>query len=279
MRTLLTLGHGYSATALAARLAGWRIVGTTRSPEKAAAMRQAGVEPLDWSERGEIDRAIGAADAILASLPPGADGDPVLARHAGALAGSPAAWVGYLSTTGVYGDRQGGWVDEDGALEPTGERGRRRVAAEAAWGATGLPLHVFRLAGIYGPGRSLLDRLRAGDARRVVRQGQIFSRIHVADVGLVLDASLQRPRPGRAYNVSDDLPSPPEDVIDYACGLLGFPALPTEPFETATLSPMAASFWTESKRVSNRRIKEELSVALAFPTYRDGMQAVLAAGG
>ena len=242
-------------------------------------MRTVGVEPLDWAGRAAIDRAIAAADAMLLSLPPDERGDPVLARHAEALAGAPAAWVGYLSTTGVYRDRQGGWVDEESALRPVGERGRRRVAAEAAWGATGLPVHVFRLAGIYGPGRSLLDRLRLGRVRRVVKPGQVFSRIHVADVAQVLAASMARPRPGRAYNVADDLPAAPEEVIDYACDLLGLPVLPTEAFDGATLTTLASSFWTESKRVSNRRIKDDLAVALAYPDYRAGLSAVLAAGG
>ena len=279
MPTLLTLGHGYSAAALAASLAGWRVAGTTRSGPKAAAMRTAGVEPIDWADRAAVDRAIAAADALLVSLPPDADGDPVLARHAAALADTSAAWVGYLSTTGVYGDRQGGWVDEESALDPAGERGRRRVAAEAAWRATGLPVHAFRLAGIYGPGRSLLDRLRAGRVQRVVKPGQVFSRIHVADVAQVLSASLSRPNPGRAYNVTDDLPSPPGEVIEHACRLLGMPAPPAVPLEAANLSPMAASFWTESKRVCNRRIKVELSVSLAYPDYRTGLAAVLAEGG
>lgn len=278
-RTLVTLGHGYSAAALAARLTGWRVLGTTRSPQKAAAMRGLGVEPLDWADRPATDQAIAAADALLLSLPPDERGDPVLARHADALAAAPAVWVGYLSTTGVYGDRQGGWVDEESALRPVGERGRRRVAAEAAWAATGLPIHVFRLAGIYGPGRSLLDRLRLGRVTRVVKPGQVFSRVHVADVAQVLAASMTRPNPGRAYNVADDLPAPPEDVIDYACHLLGLPPLPTVAFDGATLTTLASSFWTESKRVSNRRIKDELAVALACPDYRSGLAAVLAAGG
>jgi len=279
MRTLVTLGHGYSAAALAASLAGWRVVGTTRSADKAAAMRAAGVEPVDWADRAAVDRAIATADALLASLPPGAEGDPVLARHADALGGARAEWVGYLSTTGVYGDRKGGWVDEESALEPSGERGRRRVTAEGAWIATGLPVHLFRLGGIYGPGRSVLDRLRAGRAQRVIKPGQVFSRIHVADIAAVLAASLARPDPGRAYNVADDLPAPPEEVIVYACGLLGIPAPPPVPFERADLSPMAAGFWAESKRVANRRIKTELGVTLAYPDYRAGLAAVLAAGG
>jgi nucleoside-diphosphate-sugar epimerase len=279
MRTLVTLGHGYSAAALAASLVGWRVIGTTRSREKAAAMRTGGVEPVDWGDRAAVDAAIAGADALLASPPPAADGDPVLARHAGALATARAEWVGYLSTTSVYGDRGGGWVGEDDPLEPSGERGRRRVAAEAAWMATGLPVHCFRLAGIYGPGRSAFDRLRAGRVQRVVKPGQVFSRIHVADIAAVLAASLARPDPGRAYNVADDLPAPPEAVIEYAAGLLGVPVPPTVAFEEAELAPLARSFWQESKRVANRRIKQELGVALAYPDYRSGLRAVLAAGG
>jgi nucleoside-diphosphate-sugar epimerase len=279
MRTLVTLGHGYSAAALAASLVGWRVIGTTRSAEKAAAMRSAGVEPIDWADRVAVDRAIAGADALLASLPPGPQGDTALARHADALSRARAEWVGYLSTTGVYGDRQGGWVDEESALRPSGERGRGRLAAEAAWTATGLPAHLFRLAGIYGPGRSVFDRLRGGRVQRVIKPGQVFSRVHVADIARVLTASLARPNPGRAYNVADDQPAPPEEVIEYACELLRIPVPPAVPFEEADLSPMAASFWAESKRVSNRRIKAELGITLAYPDYRTGLRAVLAAGG
>lgn len=276
---ILMLGHGYSAAALAARLGDWRIAGTTRSAERAAAMRAAGVAPIDWADAPAVERAIGAAQAILASLPPDAEGDPVLRRHGPALAAARPGWVGHLSTTGVYGDRGGAWVDETGALSPVGERGRRRVAAEAAWAQTGLPVHVFRLAGIYGPGRSVLDRLRAGTAQRVVRAGQVFSRIHVDDVAATLAASLAAPLPGRAYNVADDEPAPPADVVAFGARLLGLPVPPEVPFEAAGLSPMARSFWDESKRVSNRRIREELGVALACPDYRVGLRSVLAAGG
>jgi nucleoside-diphosphate-sugar epimerase len=278
-RTILMLGHGYSAQALAARLGGWRVLGTTRSPERAAAMRAAGVEPVDWADRAAVDAGVLAADALLASLPPDAGGDPVLARHGEALARAPAAWVGYLSTTGVYGDRQGGWVDEEDALAPVHDRGRWRVAAEVAWAATGLPVHRFRLAGIYGPGRSALDRLREGRAQRIVKPGQVFSRIHVEDVGQTLAASLARPNPGRVYNVADDEPAPPGDVVAFAAALLGLPLPPEVPLEAAGLSPMARSFWDESKRVSNRRIKDELGVELLYPDYRAGLRAVLSAGG
>jgi nucleoside-diphosphate-sugar epimerase len=279
MPVLLTLGHGYSAAALAATLPDWRRLGTTRSPERAAAMRAAGVAPLDWADVAAVDAAIAAASHILVSLPPDADGDPVLARHRPALAAARPAWLGYLSTTGVYGDRAGGWVDEASPLAPVGERGRRRVAAEAAWAATGLPVHHFRLAGIYGPGRSALDRLRAGTARRIVKPGQVFSRIHVADIAAALAASIARPDPGRAYNLADDEPAPPEDVIEFAAGLLGLPVPPAVAFEDADLGPMARSFYAESKRVANDRIKRELGLRLAYPDYRRGLAAILAAGG
>jgi nucleoside-diphosphate-sugar epimerase len=277
---LLTLGHGYSAAALAATLGPeWRVSGTTRSAGRAAEMRAAGVEPVDWAEARAVDAAIAAADHVLVSVPPGGADDPALARHGAALRAARPGWVGYLSTTGVYGDRQGGWVDEESTLEPVTERGRWRVAAERAWLASGLPVHVLRLAGIYGPGRSAFDRLREGRAHRVVKPGQVFSRIHVADLARVLRASMARPRPGRIYNVADDLPAPPQDVIACAAELIGLPAPPQVPLEQADLSPMARSFYAESKRVSNARIKAELGVALAYPDYRAGLAAILAAGG
>ena len=276
---LLTLGHGYSARQLAASLQGWRVIGTTRSAEKAASLRRTGVEAVDWGDASAVDAAIAAASHVLVSLPPVEGADPVLARHRAALAGARPEWVGYLSTTGVYGDRAGGWVDEGSSLAPVNERSRWRMDAEAEWRATGLPVQVFRLAGIYGPGRSAFDRLREGRAQRVVRPGQVFSRIHVDDVAAVLRASIARPAPGRAYNVADDLPAPPQDVIAYAAGLLGVPVPPEVPFDEARLSPMARSFYAESKRVSNRRIRDELGVRLAYPDYRSGLRAILAAGG
>ncbi|HET9067933.1 MAG TPA: SDR family oxidoreductase [Amaricoccus sp.] len=271
----LMLGHGYSAAALAARLPGWRVQGTTRTP---GATLGEGVAPLVWSDAAAVEAAIAAAEAILVSIPPADGGDPALRRYGAALARSPARWVGYLSTTAVYGDRQGGWVDEQSVLAPVSERGRWRVAAEEAWLASGLPVHLFRLAGIYGPGRSAFDKLREGRAHRVVKPGQIFSRIHVADLAATLLASLERPDPGRAYNVADDEPAPPQDVIAHAAGLLGVPLPPEVPFAEAELSPMARSFYGESKRVANRRIKQDLGVRLAFPDYRAGLAAILAAG-
>ncbi len=276
---LLTFGHGYSAGRLAATLPGWRRLGTVRSAEGAAALAAAGIEPVRWEDDAAVAAAVAAADHVLVSVPPDAGGDPVLARFGTALAAARPRWVGYLSTTGVYGDRGGAWVDEEGALAPVNARSAWRVAAERAWVATGLPVMLFRLAGIYGPGRSAFDRLRAGRAQRVVKAGQVFSRIHVDDIAAVLRASMARGVAGRAYNVADDEPAPPEDVIAFAAGLLGVPVPPEIPLEEAGLSPLAASFYAESKRVSNRRIREELGVALAHPTYREGLAAILAAGG
>ncbi|HRO11746.1 SDR family oxidoreductase, partial [Amaricoccus sp.] len=237
-----------------------------------------GVELLAWDDTAAVAAAIAEADAILVSIPPAAGRDPALARYGAALGRARPRWVGYLSTTGVYGDRQGGWVDETGALAPVSERGRWRVAAEQAWLATGLPVHLFRLAGIYGPGRSALDKLRAGRAQRIVKPGQVFSRIHVDDIAAALLASLARPDPGRAYNLADDEPAPPQDVIAHAARLLGLPPPPEVPFEAADLSPMARSFYAESKRVANRRIKQELGLRLAWPDYRAGLAGLLAAG-
>ncbi|NWG45986.1 MAG: NAD-dependent epimerase/dehydratase family protein, partial [Alphaproteobacteria bacterium] len=191
-------------------------------------------------------------------------------------------WVGYLSTTGVYGDRGGEWVDEESPLAPTTERGARRVEAEAGWRALaeahGLPLHIFRLAGIYGPGRNQLETVRAGTARRLHKPGQVFSRIHVEDVAACLLASLRRPRPGAVYNLCDDEPAPPAEVVAHAAALLGVPPPPLEDFETAapTLSPMARSFYAESKRVRNDRLAAELGVRLRYPSYREGLAALAA---
>ncbi len=189
-------------------------------------------------------------------------------------------WVGYLSTTGVYGDHGGGWVDEDTPLTPGTRRGAMRLAAEDAWRAIpDLPLHIFRLAGIYGPGRGPFAKVRAGTARRIVKPGQVFSRIHVEDIAQVIEASLRQPDPGAVYNLCDDDPAPPQDVILHAAELLGVTPPPEEPFESAEMGAMARSFYAESKRVSNRRIKEELGVRLYYPDYRAGLAALLASEG
>jgi nucleoside-diphosphate-sugar epimerase len=278
-RHLFCFGLGFSGLALATRLRaqGWRVSGTVRSADKARDLSARGIAAAAFGPEQALDpRAFADASHIVSAVPPDAAGDIVLARHGADLARLAPEWVGYLSTTGVYGDRAGGWVDETAALEPVGERGRRRVAAEAGWRALGLPVHIFRLAGIYGPGRSALDTVRAGTARRIVKPGQWFSRIHVEDLASVLAASIARPNPGAVYNVCDDEPAPPQDVIEHACRLLGRAPPPAIPFEQAELSPMARSFYDESKRVGNARIKRELGVRLRFPDYRAGLAALLA---
>ncbi|MCB1365918.1 MAG: SDR family oxidoreductase [Rhodobacteraceae bacterium] len=276
--TLLSFGHGYSARALARILLprGWRVIGTTRSPQRAAGLRASGVEPLVWPGDGPVSLA--GVTHLLVSAGPDERGDPVLNALGDAIAAAAPglAWAGYLSTTAVYGDHRGGWVDENTALTPASRRGRWRVAAEAQWRAVpGLPLHIFRLAGIYGPGRGPLAKLREGSARRIVKPGQVFSRIHVEDIAQVLAASMARPDPGAVYNLCDDDPAPPEDVIEHGANLLGLPVPPAIPFDRADLTPMARSFYGESKRVRNDRIKTELGVVLKYPSYRDGLAALV----
>jgi len=276
-KTLLSFGHGYSARALARLLLpqGWRIIGTCRSEETAAGLRADGVEARIWPDGDDLAADLAEATHVLSSVPPGATGDPVLADWAAALAAQSFDWVGYLSTVGVYGDHGGGWVDESTPVSPSTERGARRVAAERAWSdIPGLPLHVFRIAGIYGPGRGPFAKVREGTARRIVKEGQVFSRIHVDDIAQVLAASMARPDPGAIYNLCDDDPAPPQDVIAFAAELLGLPVPPEVPFEEADLSPMGRSFYSESKRVRNDRIKSDLGVRLHYPNYRSGLAAM-----
>lgn len=277
-RTLLSLGHGFSAQALAARLVpqGWRVIGTTRKPEKFAQLEAAGVEPLLWP--CDLGSVLPQATHLLTSAGPDADGDPILRD---ALAEITAAapnlqWVGYLSTTGVYGDHDGGWVDETSPTDPATLRGQRRVKAEQEWlTIEHLPVHVFRLAGIYGPGRGPFAKLRKGVAQRVIKKNQIFSRTHVDDIAQVLEASINHPNPGRIYNVCDDDPQPPEVVIEYAAKLLGMEPPPAVPFEEAEMSQMARSFYSDSKRVRNDRIKQELGVSLKYPDFKSALHAML----
>ena len=280
---LLSFGHGYSAQALERLLLplGWEIIGTTRSPEKAQAMEARGITARLFPGT-DLSADLARATHILISAGPNETGDPVLteARDAISKVAGSKTWLGYLSTTGVYGDHAGGWVDETTPLTPSTERGRARVKAEAAWQdlakATGAPLHIFRLAGIYGPDRGPFAKVRNGTARRIIKQGQVFSRIHVEDIAQVLLASMQAPKAGAIYNLCDDNAAPPEDVIAYAAELLGLPIPPAIKFEEADLSPMARSFYAESKRVRNTRIKEELGVTLRYPDYKTGLRALLA---
>ena len=274
MPTLLCAGFGYSARALADLLIaeGWRVIGTHRAPEGAAAIAASGAEPTLWPPAPEIVRA---ATHLLVSAAPDEAGDPTLRALRQHLSAPPLGWVGYLSTTGVYGDRAGGWVDEETEPAPTTRRGEMRVSAEAEWRATGLPLHIFRLAGIYGPGRGPFEKVRDGTARRIVKPDQVFSRIHRDDIAAALRASIARPDPGAVYNLCDDDPAPPEDVIAHAAELLGLPLPPEVDYETADLSPMARSFYSESKRVSNARTKARLGLTLRHPTYREGLAAIV----
>lgn len=286
---LFCFGLGYSALHLAQKLKaeGWHVAGTCRGADKRADLRDRGIAAHLFdgeSSMGEAGRSdLKQAGYVLSSVPPAAAGDPALAHHGRDLTGhSGLAWAGYLSTTGVYGDHDGGWVDEDTPIDPDTARGDKRARAEGQWrdlyAAAGLPVHIFRLAGIYGPGRNLLVQLREGRARRIAKPGQVFSRIHVDDIARVVQASMARPDPGAVYNVCDDEPAPSSDVTAYAARLLGMEPPPEIPFEEADLSPMARSFYRDNKRVRNDKIKRDLGVALAYPTYREGLAALHAAG-
>lgn len=280
MTHLLCFGLGFSARVLAGRLAarGWTVSATSRSAEGAEAIAALGYRGLVFDATAPLPPStFDGVTHVVASAPPGADGDPVLRQHRADFASRSGrfAWIAYLSTTGVYGDHRGGWVTEDTPLTPNTERGEKRLLAETQWldlwREHRVPVQLFRLAGIYGPGRNQVLSVLDGTAKRVIKQGQVFSRIHVEDIANVLEASMARPNPGAAYNVCDDEACPPQDVVEFAANLLGLPVPPEVPFDEATLSPMARSFFADSKRVSNARIKSELGVALRYPTYREGL--------
>ncbi len=284
---LFCFGLGYSAEVLVRRClaAGWQVAGTARDAGRLARLTELGIETFRFDRQHALPGgALAGSTHILTSVPPDADGDPVLdlARPAILAARDTLSWLGYLSTTGVYGDYAGAWVDERSALRPASARSWRRVNAEASWldlhRTSGLPAHLFRLAGIYGPGRSALDEVRGGTARRIVKPDQVFSRIHVEDIATVLQASMEKPAPGAVYNVCDDEAAPPQDVVAFACGLLGAAVPPEIPFDQVALSPMAQSFWADNRRVRNDRIKRDLDVTLRFPTYREGLRALAEKG-
>jgi len=288
MSVLLAVGLGYSAKELARRLQtqGWRIIGTSRTAEGARAIDAMGYKgiPFDGNvPSAALSRAIGEATHLVVSASPGPQGDPLLAQHAGDLRAANLHWVGYLSTIGVYGNHDGQWVDEETPAEPTSQRGKARLEAERAWAAfaekTGVPVGIFRLSGIYGPGRGPLEKLRRRESRAVIKPGQVFNRIHVEDIANALEAAIARAgesRGARVYNVTDDEPAPPQDVLDFAAELLGVPYPPRVPFEEAEMSPMARSFYSDNKRTSNARMKAELGVQLRYPTYREGLRALAA---
>jgi nucleoside-diphosphate-sugar epimerase len=288
MPHLFCFGLGYTATALGKSLLqkGWQISGTCQTEDKRQEMTKLGFQTVlfDGNNRSEdVTALLNSATHILQSIAPDAEGDPVLRVFAEEIRARSThiQWLGYLSTTAVYGDRQGGWVDETSELIPQMPRSIWRVQAEQQWRSLlneeTTPVHIFRLAGIYGPGRNQLKKLLAKKARRIVRKGQLFSRIHVEDIAQVLSASIHQPNPGAVYNVCDNEAAPPQDVIKYAAKLLGIDPPPAEAFDDAEMSEMARSFYSESKKVSNQKIITELGVKLKYPTYREGMRSLITA--
>lgn len=284
---LFCFGLGYSALALARLLLpqGWRIGGTTTDPDKLVELRTVGIEAyLFDSNRPLSDPGATFQDAthILVTIPPCGEQDPAFDLHSDDIAAAPhMRWLGYMSTTGVYGNRNGEWIDETANPAPSSRRGDNRLRAEEHWHAlyllTGIPLHVFRIAGIYGPGRSALDSVRMGTARRINKPGHVFNRIHVDDIAQVLAASMQQPRPGAIYNLADDEPSPSADVISHACRLLDLDEPPLIDHDKAHLPPMVQSFYKDNKRIRNNLIKQELGVVLRYSDYRAGLAACLLA--
>ncbi|HLZ73492.1 SDR family oxidoreductase [Phenylobacterium sp.] len=284
-RRLFVFGFGYSARALSVRLQakGWHVAGTIRRPVERGRLEALAVTPVPVGNQREMQRAVREADSVLVTAAPDEQGCPGLRALVPAMAraGAFPDWIGYLSTTGVYGDRHGGWVTEQSRLAAQSTESARRVGAERDWlevaRGMGLTVTVFRLPGIYGPGRSAFDRLRAGEAQRIAAPGQVFSRIHVDDLAAGLEASIAKPRAGGIYNLCDDQPCPNSEVIAYAAQLLGLAPPPEVALADAKLSPAGLRFYAESKRVSNARAKAELGWRLAYPSYREGLAAIHAA--
>jgi nucleoside-diphosphate-sugar epimerase len=282
---LFCFGLGYSALHFLESLGNAEASGTVRDADKARALTRDGVAAFVY-DGVRADKAmlphLAHAEALLVSIAPGAD-DPVLARFAQAIgAMKRLRSVVYLSTIGVYGDHEGAWVEETSKTAPRSERGRARLVAEGQWRALGasmqIPVHILRLAGIYGPGRNLLLKLREGQARRIVKPGQTFNRAHVEDIAQAIALTLEAPGEGGVWNVADEEPAPPQDVIAYAARLLGIEPPPEEAFETADMTPMARSFYADNKRVSIAKLKRELGFKPKYPTYREGLGALAAAG-
>ncbi len=283
---LFCFGYGYTSSWLVSSLMrenDWVVSGTTRDELKKRFMREMGVKGYLFDAEHSIpDPLYMMRDVthIVISTPPSDDGDPSFLTHAQDILKLPKLkWVGYLSTTGVYGDRGGAWVDETSAARPTTKRGSRRAKAEQQWlsllGQHGVPVHIFRLAGIYGPDRCALDSVRSGVARRIFKEGHAFSRIHVEDIVQVLKASMFAPTPGEIYNLCDDEPAPSHEVIDYACQLLNVESPALVDFDSVDMAPITRSFYADNKRVRNDKIKDALGVALKYPNYRGGLRACL----
>lgn len=288
-KKLFIFGYGYTACAVVAQIkrdprAQWSISTTTRDPEKLKALRNLGMRTYLFDEHralGDPAAMLDGVTHVLITTPPDDDGCPVFKIHGHDISAMQSLeWIGYLSATAVYGSRDGEWVDETGELRPISRRGSRRLLAEQQWLSLykdfGLPVHIFRLAGIYGPGRSGLDAVRAGRSRRIKKEGHTFNRTHVDDTAATLLASMAKPKPGSVYNVSDDLPAASWEVITYACELCEVEPQPLIMYEDADLAPITRSFYADNKKISNRKIKEELGVNLKYPTFREGLQQCLA---
>ena len=285
---LFVFGPGYTAHQFIKiyRRRFTRICGTFRSPEKAEALQASSIVPYFFdgeSYDASILDELAHADTVIVSIPPASGFDPVLRHFSGAIASAPhLRWIGYLSTVGVYGNANGGWVDETTPPSPVNERSRHRIMAEQQWLDLGekeaFAVQIFRLAGIYGPGRNALLKVADGTARRIIKPGQVFNRIHTSDIAQVLMASVERPSRNTIYNVADNEPGPPQDVITYAAELLGVEPPPEVPFDRANMTSMARTFYQDNKRVSNKRIRDDLGVTLLYPTYRQGLRSLHALG-
>lgn len=284
-KKLFCFGFGYAAGFLAERLIthGWKVAGTTTSLQKRDFLRHNGIDAHIFDHTHPISdplKIFSGVTHVLFSIPPDGDGDPAFNSHGEDLAALKSLeWAGYLSTTAIYGDHAGGWIDEKTPPAPSSRRGSLRLKAEEQWTSLllheGFPLHIFRIAGIYGPGRSAIDAVRSGTAQCIEKPGHVFNRIHVDDIAQSLVASINKPRPGAVYNLADDAPSSSEEVIRFACNLLGLAPPPPVRFDQAELAPIVRSFYKDNKRVHNHAIKEELGVSLLYPDYRNGLQACL----
>lgn len=287
-KKLFCFGYGYVAENLAKALkaqdSSWEICGTTRDPEKRAQMREDGVKAFLFYDDKAFNDPIFMLDGvthILISIPPNAQGDPVFQSHARDILQIPTVqWVGYCSSTSVYGNRDGDWVDEKSEIRPSSERGSKRARAESAWlkmrRIAGIPINIFRISGIYGPGRSAIDAVRAGDSRRINKPGHVFNRMHIDDIVQVMIASMSQPKPGDIYNLADDLPVSSHELISYACQLLGKTPPPMIDFKDVDMAPIARSFYKDNKRVRNNKIKEKLGITLKYPDYKSGLDAIFA---
>jgi len=284
-KKLFCFGFGYTAAFLSAVLKsyGWSIGGTTTDPEKCEFLRNMGYDVILFDHSHSIQAPAETFDGVthvLLSIPPNDQGDPAFTVYGHDIAAIPTLeWMAYLSTTGVYGNQNGAWVDESAPPNPDSRRGSLRLKAEQQWQSlylqAGLPLHIFRLSGIYGPGRSAIDTVRTGQARRIEKKGHVFNRIHVADIVQAIILSMNQPNAGAIYNLADDLPSPAHEVISYACALVGIEPPPVIDFDQAELAPMVRSFYKDNKRVSNARIKQELGIHLMYPDYKRGLQTCI----